>query len=161
MDVETITKGIGVVTATFALIGGGYTLSDKLGLFDKPILIWAPEHFEITDGPVDGPFRVIVAREKIRDDCDVTGFTLEIRDSEYVVHPATPSVTKFSGPANDKVDKFGFNVFIHEGHYDRVALGEATLLATINYECPEGPVVVHYPDHENVRFNIERSTNGV
>jgi hypothetical protein len=97
MDLETVTKGIGVVTATFALIGGGYTLTDKLGLFDKPILVWAPEYFEITDGPVNGPFRVIVAREKIRDDCDVTGFTLEIRDSEFVVHPATPDVTKFSG----------------------------------------------------------------
>jgi hypothetical protein len=104
MDLETVTKGIGVVTATFALIGGGYTLTDKLGLFDKPILVWAPEYFEITDGPVNGPFRVIVAREKIRDDCDVTGFTLEIRDSEFVVHPATPDVTKFSGPANDRVD---------------------------------------------------------
>lgn len=158
MDLDNITKGIGAVTATFALIGGGYTLSDKFGLFDKPILEWAPEHFEITDGPIDGPFRVIVAREKIRDDCDVVGFTLEIRDSEYVVHPATPSVTKFSGPANDKVDKFGFNMYVHEGHYDRVALGEATLLATINYECPEGPVVVHYPDHENLRFNIERAS---
>jgi hypothetical protein len=99
-----------------------------------------------------------VAREKIRDDCDVVGFTLEIRDSEYVVHPATPSVTKFSGPANDKVDKFGFNMYVQEGDYDRVALGEATLLATINYECPEGPVVVHYPDHENLRFNIERAS---
>ena len=161
MDLETVTKGIGVVTATFALIGGGYTVSDKLGLFDKPILIWAPEHFEITDGPVNGSFRVIVAREKIRDDCDVTAFTLEVRDSEYVVHLATSSITKFSGPANDKVDKFGFNFFIHEGRYDRVALGEATLLATINYECPEGAVVVHYPDHENLRFNIERAANGV
>ena len=159
MDVETITKGIGAVTATFALIGGGYTLSDKLGLFDKPILVWSPEHFEITDGPVNGPFRVVVAREKIRDDCDVTGFTLEIRDSEYVVHPVTPSVTKFSGPANDRVDKFAYDVFFREGSYDQVALGEATLLATINYTCPEGPVVVHYPDHENVRFNIERVAN--
>jgi len=158
VDLDNITKGIGAVTATLALVGGGYTLSDKIGLFDKPILEWAPEHFEISDGPINGPFRVIVAREKIRDDCDVVGFTLEIRDSEYVVHPATPSVTKFSGPANDKVDKFGFNIYVREGHYDRVALGEAMLLATINYECPEGPVVVHYPDHENLRFNIERAS---
>lgn len=160
-ELENYTKSIAAVSATVAAIGGGVTLSNKLGFFDKPILEWAPEHFEISDGPVNGPFRVIVAREKIRDDCDVTGFTLEIRDSQYIVHPATPSVTKFSGPANDRVDKFGYNVYIHEGHYDRVALGEATLLATINYQCPEGPIVVYYPDHENLRFNIERSSDGV
>jgi len=118
-------------------------------------LEWAPEYFEISDGPVDGPFRVVVAREKIRDDCDVTEFTLEIRDSAYIVHPATPSVTKFSGPANDKIDKFGYTVYLHESDYDRVALGEAMLLATINYQCPEGPVVVYYPDHENLKFRIE------
>ena len=67
-DIENITKGIGVVTATFALIGGGYTLYDKLGIED-PILEWAPQYFEISDGPADGEFRVIVAREKLRDDC--------------------------------------------------------------------------------------------
>jgi hypothetical protein len=29
-DVENITKGIGVITASLALIGGGYTLWDKI-----------------------------------------------------------------------------------------------------------------------------------
>jgi len=152
-DLDNITKGIGVVTASLALIGGGYTLYDKLGIED-PILAWAPEYFEISDGPADGEFKVIVAREKLRDDCKVTGFRLEIKDSEFIVHPATPSITKFSGPANDKIDKFGYKITL-EGHYkNKVALGEATLLAHIDYECPEGPVVVNYPDHPNLKFNI-------
>ena len=153
MDVENITKGIGVVTATFALIGGGYTLYDKLGIED-PILEWAPEYFEISDGPVSGEFKVIVAREKLRDDCTVESFRLEVRDSEYIVHPAVPSIAKFSGPANDKIDKFGYKITIEEHHRSKVATGEATLLAHIDYMCPEGPVVVNYPDHPNVRFTI-------
>jgi hypothetical protein len=152
-DLDNITKGIGVVTASLALIGGGYTLYDKLGIED-PILAWAPEYFEISDGPADGEFKVIVAREKFRDDCKVTGFRLEIRDSEFIVHPATPSITKFSGPANDKIDKFGYKITLEGHHKDKVALGEATLLAHIDYECPEGPVVVNYPDHPNLKFNI-------
>jgi hypothetical protein len=45
MDIDGITKGIGAITATFALVGGGYTLSDKLGVFDKAILTWAPGAF--------------------------------------------------------------------------------------------------------------------
>ena len=152
-DIENITKGIGIVTATFALIGGGYTLYDKLGIED-PILEWAPQYFEISDGPADGEFRVIVAREKLRDDCKVKDFRLEVRDSEYIVHPAVPSVTKFSGPANDKIDKFGYKISFDGHHKTKVATGEATLLAHIDYECPEGPVVVNYPDHENLRFEI-------
>jgi hypothetical protein len=35
-----------------------------------------------------------------------------------------------------------------------ISLGKATLLAHIDYECPEGPVIVNYPDHENLSFNI-------
>ena len=151
-DIELVTKGIGVITATFALIGGGYTLYDKLE--SKDILTWAPEHFEISNGPRDGSFDVIVAREKHRDDCKVTGFTLEVKDSKYMVHTATPSVAKFSGPASDKIDKFGFSFSIDKEHVDMIPEGKATLLAHIDYECPEGPVVVNYPDHENLQFNI-------
>ena len=151
-DVENITKGIGVVTATFALIGGGYTLWDKLE--SKDILEWSPENFSISDGPVSGEFSVIVAREKFRDDCSVEGFALEVRDSEYIVHPASPSIAVFSGPASDTIDKFGFKVTIEPHHQERVALGEATLLAHIDYACPEGHVVVNYPDHPNLRFQI-------
>ena len=151
-DLENITKGIGVVTASLALIGGGYTLWDKIE--SKDILTWAPEHFTISDGPKDGSFDVIVAREKHRDDCKVTGFRLEVKDSKYMVHTASPSVAKFSGPASDKIDKFGFSFSINEEHIHMIPKGEATLLAHIDYECPEGPVVVNYPDHENLKFNI-------
>ena len=151
-DIENITKGIGIVTASFAMIGGGYTLWDKLE--SKDILTWAPEHFEVTDGPRDGTFDVIVAREKHRDDCSVEGFRLEVKDSKYMVHTATPSVAKFSGPASDKVDKFGYSFTIDEEHQHMMPTGEATLLVHIDYMCPEGPVVVNYPDHENLRFMI-------
>jgi len=151
-DIENITKGIGVITASFALVGGGYTLWDKLE--DKSILTWAPEYFEISNGPVDGTFDVIVAREKHRDDCSVEGFTLEVKDSKYMVHAASPGLTKFSGPASDKIDKFGFTFTIDEEHRSMIPTGEATLLAHIDYQCPEGPVVVNYPDHANLQFRI-------
>ena len=152
MDIDGITKGIGAITATFALVGGGYTLSDKLGVFDKDILTWAPEHFEISDGPSTGEFKVSVAREKHRDDCTVTDFILDVRDSEYLVHRATPSITKFMGPATDRVNTFAYTITIDDP--EKVNTGEATLLAYIHYECPEGQVVVNYPDHQNTRFNI-------
>jgi len=153
VDVENITKGIGVVTATFALIGGGYTLWDKLE--SKDILTWAPEHFEISNAPADGTFDVIVAREKYRDDCSVESFTLEVKDSKFMVHKAIPSIAKFSGPASDKIDKFGFSFTIDKEHIDMIKSGTATLLAHIDYLCPEGPVVVNYPDHKNLEFEIK------
>ena len=154
-DVENITKGIGVVTATFAFIGGGYTLWDKIE--DKTILTWAPEYFSISDAPVNGTFDVVVAREKHRDDCKVENFTLEVKDSKYHVHTVHPSVTKFSGPASDKIDKFGFSFTIDDEHKDMIVPGPATLLARIDYNCPEGPVVVAYPDHDNLQFTITES----
>jgi|SRR6056300_231641 len=153
LDIENITKGVGVLTASLALIGGGVTLYDKLGIED-PILTWAPEHFVISDGETDDDFKVVVAREKHRDDCKVTGFRLEVRDSAYVVHTATPSIAKFSGPASDKIDKFGFYFTIN--NHEEVEIGEATLLAHIDYECPEGEVIVNYPDHENLKFMITK-----
>ena len=151
-DVENITKGIGVVTATFALIGGGYTLWDKLE--SKDILTWAPEHFSISNGPADGEFKVEVAREKHRDDCTVADFTLSVRDSENIVHPATSSIGKFMGPASDKIDTFAYKMKLAEGHVHKVAKGTATLIAYIDYECPEGNIAITYPDHENLQFKI-------
>ena len=151
-DVENITKGIGVVTATLAMVGGGYTFLDRFE--DKSILTWAPEHFLISDAPKDGTFDVVVAREKHRDDCSVEGFTLEVKDSKHHVHTASPSVSKFSGPASEKIDKFGYSFTIAEEHQDMIPPGEATLLVHIDYMCPEGTVVVNYPDHENLRFMI-------
>ena len=155
MELDYVTKMIGAVSATLAIVTGGYTLSDKVGLFKKPILTWAPEHFTISNGPANGDFKVIVAREKHRDDCSVQDFKLEVRDSQMIVHPAKSSVSKFSGPAAPKIDKFGYTVTIPEPA--KVAAGRATLIATIIYKCPEGEVTVNYPDHENLNFEISKS----
>lgn len=154
-DVENITKGIGVVTATLAMVGGGYTFLDRFE--DKSILTWAPEHFLISDAPKDGTFDVVVAREKHRDDCSVEGFTLEVKDSKHHVHTASPSISKFSGPASEKIDKFGYSFTIDADHQHMIQPGTATLLARIDYQCPEGPVVVSYPDHANLQFEIKES----
>ena len=103
-----VAKTISAVAASVAALGGSYTLADKFGWFDKPILNWSPEHFEISDGSAGGEFKVIVARQKLRDDCEVTNFKIEIKDSDFVVHPASPSIATFSGPATPTVDKFGY-----------------------------------------------------
>ena len=42
-----LTKAIGAVAASVAALGGSYTLADKFGWFDRAILEWAPEHFQI------------------------------------------------------------------------------------------------------------------
>jgi|SRR5210317_414555 hypothetical protein len=151
--IETVTKGIGVITATMALIGGGYTLYDRLGIED-PILTWAPEHFSVTDGPVNSEFKVKVAREKHRDDCTVEDFVVDIRDSDLIVHPVIPSISKFMGPATDRVDTFAYKISIEAHHQHKVAPGLATLIAYIHYDCPEGKTIVNYPDHDNLRFTI-------
>jgi len=80
-DPDKITKTIGIGTAAIAFIGGGYSLSDKIGFFKKPILEWAPEYFSISNGPANSEFHVVVARKKYRDDCSVEDFYLEVRDS--------------------------------------------------------------------------------
>ena len=154
MELDFVTKIIGACTATLALVTGGYTLSDKVGFFKKPILTWSPEHFKITGGPANSDFKVIVAREKHRDDCSVKEFKLEVRDSDMIVHLAKSSVSTFSGPATHKIDKFGYTISLDEP--DKVAVGKATLLANINYKCPEGEVIVNYPDHENLTFDITK-----
>jgi len=154
MDFD-ITKTIGAVSATIAMVGGGYTLADKVGWLKKDILRWSPEHFQISSGKADSEFKVVVAREKLRDDCDVIGFKLEVRDSDFVVHPAKPSIATFSGPASPTVEKFGYKFRIDGDHQHKVAPGPATLLAHIKYKCPEGEVLVNYPSHQNLTFQIE------
>lgn len=153
--IEKTVKLIGLVTATFAVIGGGFTVWDKIqnSFKDDTILIWSPEHFEINNGPATGEFKVIVARQKLRDDCSVENFKLEIRDSEYIVHVAIPSVANFSGSASETIEKFGYKFTINAP--EEVAKGQATLLAHIYYKCPEGEVLINYPSHENLNFNIE------
>ena len=147
-DIENITKGIGVVTATLAMLGGGYSVWDKFS--SKDILTWAPEHFNIE--PYEGNYKVTVAREKHRDDCTVTDFTLTVRDSENIIHQASSSIGKFMGPASDRVDTFAFKMSIESDQ--PVAQGMATLIAYIDYDCPEGHIAVTYPDHENLKFEI-------
>lgn len=154
LDIDRITKSVGAVSAVFAMVGGGYSAVDKLGFFRKPVLEWSPEHFSITDGPANGDFSVVAARRKIRDDCSVEQFRLEVRDARYIVHKADPSIATFSGPATDKVDKFGYAITIENP--DRVAVGRATLMARIRYKCPEGEVLISYPDHANLTFNITK-----
>ena len=153
LNLETITKSIGAVTASLALAGGGYTLWDKLKP-SKPILTWHAEYFKIQSGPADGEFAVVVAREKHRDDCEVKEFKLEVKDSELQVHTAKSSVSVFSGPASHKIDKFGYRITFADPA--RVAPGPATLLANIKYKCPEGEVIVNYPDHPNLIFDITK-----
>lgn len=148
-------KTAGALTALLALAGGAIAVLEKTSFFDKPVLEWAPEHFSISNGPANGEFVVVAAREKLRDDCDVTKFNLEVRDSNYMVHSAVPSLARFSGPASPRVDKFGYKIRIASNHVRSVAPGRATLLAQIYYKCPEGDVIVNYPEHPNLTFVIE------
>lgn len=153
--IEKTTKFVGMFTAVFAVIGGGYAAFDKIGnsFKNNAILKWAPEYFEISDGPVDGEFKVIVARQKLRNDCSVQDFKLEVRDTNLIVHIAKPSISKFSGSASNNIEKFGY--FFTIENPKAVSKGRATLLAHIYYKCPEGEVVVNYPDHINMTFNID------
>jgi hypothetical protein len=151
-DPDNLKKYIGVATASFAAIGGAYTAIDGTGVFNKPILEWAPEYFNISNGPADGEFRVVVARKKYRD-CAVEKFTLEVKDADFVVHKAKPSVASFSGPATKEIDKFAYKITIENPK--SVAPGKATLLAHIDYKCPDGAQMVNYPNHPNLTFNIE------
>ena len=153
IDTDSITKPIAVVTAVMAMIGGGYSLYDKVKLPPKDILRWDAEHFSVSSGPASGVFKVIVARQKIRDDCTVEDFGLEVRDADYMVHKAIPSVAKFSGPASPTVDKFGYTMSVENP--EKVASGIAKLIARITYKCPEGNVVIAYPDHKNLSFSVE------
>ena len=157
MELEYYTKIIGAITASTAMIGGGYTLADKFGVFHKDILVWAPEHFQISSGPINQPFNVIVARQKLREDCDVTDFRLEVRDANLRVHPVTPDITVFAGPAGNKVDKFAYSISIPPEHQKMIAPGKAVLLGRIKYKCPEGEILVQYPRHENMTFTIKES----
>lgn len=152
IEADDIKKWLGVVAASFTVLGGGYTAIEKTNWFKTPILTWAPEHFSISNNIASEEFKVMVAREKHRDDCSVENFKLEIRDSGMIMHNAIPSISKFSGPASQKVDKFAYTFKIENP--EKVANGTATLMAHINYKCPEGNVIVNYPDHKNLNFEI-------
>lgn len=154
MELPKITPVVQFATATFALAVGGYTAGEKFGWFRNEIITWAPEHFRIADTKIGEPITVTVARIKRRDDCAVEGFNVTVRDGAGVVHEATPSMTRFTGPAGPEIDTFTYTLTLTSS--DRVSPGRATLLATIRYRCPEGERVVTYPRHSNLSFALQR-----
>ncbi len=145
-----IAKTIGAVAASVAALGGSYTLVDKVGWLESPILVWAPEHFKIEPAKLGEPVTVTVARIKKRDDCSVESFIPSIRDGKGMVHEAVPSNAKFSGPASPEIDTFTYTLIVKS----EMQPGKATLLATIKYKCPEGERTVNYPKHQNLTFNL-------
>jgi hypothetical protein len=147
-----VTKAIGAVAASIAAIGGGYTLADKFGWFDRAILEWSPENFKIV-AEVGKPINVTVARIKKRDDCSVESFTPSVRDAAGMVHEATTTASKFSGPAGPTIDTFTYQLTMLQK--EKIAPGTATLLATIKYKCPEGERIVQYPRHANLSFEVK------
>jgi hypothetical protein len=150
---DSIIKPIAAATAIVTLLGGGYSLYEKMKPGPKNILEWDADHFSISNGPASGEFKVVVARQKIRDDCTVEAFGLVVRDADFIVHKANSSVSTFSGPASPTVDKFGYTMTIEKP--ESLAQGSAKLIARITYKCPEGNVIIAYPDHKNLNFNIE------
>jgi len=144
-----VSKTIGTVAASVAALGGGYTLVDKVGWLESPIIVWAPEHFKIEPAKLGEPITVTVARIKKRDDCSVESFIPSIRDGKGMVHEAVPSNPKFSGPASSEIDTFTYTLSVKS----EMQPGKATLLATIKYKCPEGDRTVSYP--KNLSFNLE------
>lgn len=152
MELPKLTPVVQFVTASFALMVGGYTAGDKFGWFQKPILEWAPEHFKIV-AESGQPINVTVARIKKRDDCSVESFTPSIRDAAGMVHEATTTASKFSGPAGPEIDTFTYQLKMVQK--EKIADGKATLLATIKYKCPEGERVVQYPRHSNLSFDLK------
>ena len=153
MELPKLTPVVQFATATFALAVGGYTAGEKFGWFRNEIITWTPEHFRIADAKIGEPITVTVARIKRRDDCSVEGFNVTVRDGAGVVHEATPSMTRFTGPAGPDIDTFTYMLTLTP---DRVSPGRATLLATIRYKCPEGERTVTYPRHPNLTFALER-----
>jgi hypothetical protein len=154
MELPKVTPVVQFVTAAFALVVGGYTAGDKFGWFQRTILEWAPEHFKIAPSKIGEPVNVTVARIKKRDDCSVEGFEPTVRDSAGMIHAATPSMTKFTGPAGPEIDTFTYQLKL--SNKEPIAPGKATLLATIKYKCPEGERTITYPRHENLSFVLEK-----
>jgi len=154
MELPKVTPVVQFVTAAFALVVGGYTAGDKFGWFQRTILEWAPEHFKIAPAKIGEPVNVTVARIKKRDDCSVEGFEPTVRDSAGMIHAATPSMTKFTGPAGPEIDTFTYQLKL--SNKEPIAPGKATLLATIKYKCPEGERTITYPRHENLSFVLEK-----
>ena len=154
MELPKLTPVVQFATASFALAVGGYSAGEKFGWFKNEIITWTPEHFRIVDTKIGAPITVTVARIKRRDDCSVEGFNVTVRDGGGMIHEATPSMSRFTGPAGPEIDTFTYQLTMSDK--DTVAPGRATLLATIKYKCPEGERTVTYPRHPNLTFALER-----
>ena len=154
MELPKITPVVQFFTAAFTLAVGGYSAGEKFGWFRNDIIVWAPEHFRIVDTKIGQQVAVTVARIKKRDDCSVEGFNVTVRDGVGVIHEATPSMTRFTGPAGPEIDTFTYMLDIADK--ETIAPGRATLLATIRYKCPEGERTVTYPRHQNLTFVLEK-----
>jgi hypothetical protein len=154
MELPKITPVIQFATAAFALAVGGYSAGEKFGWFRNEIIVWTPEHFRIEPAKIGQPVSVTVARIKKRDDCSVENFEVAVLDGAGVIHQATPSMTRFAGPAGPDIDKFTYYLTISDK--EPVAGGRATLLANIKYKCPEGERIVTYPRHQNLTFMLEK-----
>lgn len=153
MELPKLTPVLQFATAAFALAVGGYSAGEKFGWWRNEIISWAPEHFHIEPAKIGQPITVTVARIKKRDDCSVEAFNVTVRDGAGVVHEATPSMSRFTGPAGPEIDKFTYQLILSDKEV--IAAGRATLLAIIKYKCPEGERVVTYPRHENLTFTLE------
>lgn len=154
MELPKITPVIQFATAAFALAVGGYSAGEKFGWFKNEIIVWTPEHFRIEPAKIGEPVSVTVARIKKRDDCSVEAFDVTVRDGSGLIHQATPSMTRFTGPAGPDIDTFTYYLSISDK--EPIAAGRATLLATIKYKCPEGERTVTYPRHQNLTFMLEK-----
>ena len=154
MELPKLTPVVQFATASFALAVGGYSAGEKFGWFKNEIITWTPEHFRIVDTKIGAPITVTVARIKRRDDCSVEGFNVTVRDGGGMIHEATPSMSRFTGPAGPEIDTFTYQLTMSDK--ETVAPGRATLLATIKYKCPEGERTVTYPRHPNLTFALER-----
>ena len=154
MELPKLTPVVQFATASFALAVGGYSAGEKFGWFKNEIITWTPEHFRIVDTKIGAPITVTVARIKRRDDCSVEGFNVTVRDGGGMIHEATPSMSRFTGPAGPEIDTFTYQLTLSDK--ETIAPGKATLLATIKYKCPEGERTVTYPRHPNLSFALER-----
>lgn len=152
MELPKIIPVVQFATASFALAVGGYTAGERFGWFSKDIITWAADHFSIPDTKIGQPITVTVARIKKRDDCSVEGFHPTVRDGAGMVHEATPSMARFTGPAGPEIDTFTYQLTLSDKEV--IAPGRATLLATIRYKCPEGERTVTYPRHPNLTFQL-------
>jgi hypothetical protein len=158
-NLDNIKTSIALVSGLIAASAGGYKFLDSMGYsWNRPVLTWAPEHFYISDAEINDEFMIRVAREKHRSDCEVIAFNISIIDSDMMIYPATPGATIDPNQggtvfiATEEIGIFAYEFYMQEQYHDEITPGEATFMARIEYDCPEGNQFVDYPP--NLTFNI-------